>query len=184
MTTATDVAELIKSKMPGVDKLKLQKLVYYTQAWSLAWRRAPMFNDPIEAWRHGPVVRDVYEGKPGDASRVQGDELTVVDVVLAHYGTHSGAWLRDLTHREPPWRDARKGLSPEQRSNRQIPLDSLRAFYRSTHPFGFDEGYLRGLEVLVETPEDELADLLSAESVAASEFLAFLESGDECVSSK
>lgn len=184
MNSAADIADLIRARMPGIDRLKLQKLLYYGQAWSLAWRGTALFSEDIEAWVHGPVVRTVYDHAPGDAARVEGDAVTVVDAVLAAYGRHSGAWLRDLTHREAPWRNARRGLAPEQRSNRIIPLRDLQAAYRPVRPFGFDDAYLRGLELLVETPEDELDDLLSTESVNATEFVDFLESGNECAPSR
>jgi uncharacterized phage-associated protein len=43
-----------------VSNLKLQKLLYYAQAWQLALYDEPLFNDRIEAWVHGPVVPSVY----------------------------------------------------------------------------------------------------------------------------
>ena len=39
---------------------KLQKLVYYSQAWSLVMNDKKLFKDPIEAWVHGPAVRSLY----------------------------------------------------------------------------------------------------------------------------
>ncbi|MBI5345580.1 MAG: DUF4065 domain-containing protein [Chlamydiae bacterium] len=48
-----------KSKRPLTNK-KLQKLLYYAQAWSLVLRKKPIFDEPIEAWPHGPVVSKVY----------------------------------------------------------------------------------------------------------------------------
>ena len=46
-------------KQPITNK-KLQKLLYYAQAWSLVVRDQKLFKDKIEAWVHGPAVRDVY----------------------------------------------------------------------------------------------------------------------------
>ncbi len=43
-----------------IDHLKLQKLVFYAHAWHLANGMGPLFPDDIEAWPHGPVVRDLY----------------------------------------------------------------------------------------------------------------------------
>ena len=45
--------------------LKLQKLVYYAQAWSLVWDEEPLFPDPIEAWANGPVVYELYKRHRG-----------------------------------------------------------------------------------------------------------------------
>ena len=36
--------------------LRLQKLLYYVQGWSLGERGRPMFREEIQAWRYGPVV--------------------------------------------------------------------------------------------------------------------------------
>jgi uncharacterized phage-associated protein len=43
-----------------ITHLKLQKLVYYAQAWYLAMQARPLFDNAIEAWAHGPVCREVY----------------------------------------------------------------------------------------------------------------------------
>ncbi len=41
--------------------MKLQKLVYYCQAWNVVWEREPLFPEAIEAWINGPVVRALYD---------------------------------------------------------------------------------------------------------------------------
>ena len=43
-----------------VSNLKLQKLLYYAQAWHLAFFGAPLFDEDFEAWVHGPVVPRVF----------------------------------------------------------------------------------------------------------------------------
>src|SRR5690606_17024633 len=43
-----------------ISNLKLQKLVYYAQGFSLALLDEPLFEDEIEAWMHGPVVPALY----------------------------------------------------------------------------------------------------------------------------
>lgn len=40
---------------------KLQKLVYYAQAWFFAFYGAPLFTSTFEAWIHGPVSRELHE---------------------------------------------------------------------------------------------------------------------------
>jgi uncharacterized phage-associated protein len=45
--------------------LKLQKLLYFAQGWHLAFSGFPLFEDPIEAWRHGPVIRSIYNALCG-----------------------------------------------------------------------------------------------------------------------
>ena len=44
----------------GITHLKLQKLIYYARGISLGMYGKPLFLEKIEAWQHGPVVREVY----------------------------------------------------------------------------------------------------------------------------
>jgi uncharacterized phage-associated protein len=139
MASAHDVAAYILKKQGSMSTWKLQKLVYYSQAWSLVWDEAPLFDEPIEAWANGPVVRALYNehcgeysrsrwplGKLGNLSRKQRE---TIDAVLRFYGGKSGQWLSDLTHLEDPWRDARAGLPPNRRSNRRITHGAMSDYY-------------------------------------------------------
>jgi uncharacterized phage-associated protein len=56
MAKVSDVAEYILEKVGETTAMKLQKLVYYSQAWHLAWTEQPLFKDKIEAWCNGPVI--------------------------------------------------------------------------------------------------------------------------------
>lgn len=49
-----DVAAAILERTGPLDTFKLQKLVYYAQAWHLVWDNEPLFEEPIEA---GPEAR-------------------------------------------------------------------------------------------------------------------------------
>ncbi len=141
MVSAHDVAAYILEKLGGTNAMKLQKLLYYAQAWSLVWDEKPLFEEPIEAWAYGPVVAALYEhhrGKfeigawpQGDASRLNEDERDTVDAVLDFYGPKSARWLSELTHREDPWRDARMGLADGERGNRVIEHDAMAEYYAS-----------------------------------------------------
>ncbi|MEA2234533.1 MAG: hypothetical protein QOD83_4349 [Solirubrobacteraceae bacterium] len=120
---------------------KLQKLVYYCQAWHLVWDEEPLFPEKIEAWANGPVVRALYDnhrGKfkvnkwpHGKISRLKRSERETIDAVLELYGTKTGNWLRELTHQETPWREARKGLTPDERGSRKISHGALVDYYGS-----------------------------------------------------
>lgn len=121
--------------------MKLQKLVYYSQAWSVVWDERPLFPERIEAWANGPVVRELYdlhrgsfevaEWPRGDAAKLTAEERTTVDSVLQFYGSRSAQWLSDLTHREQPWLAARRGLPDGERGNREITLSALEEYYAS-----------------------------------------------------
>lgn len=60
MATANDVAQYVLEQSGKMTTIKLQKLVYYCQAWSLVWTESPLFDDRIEAWANGPVVPSLY----------------------------------------------------------------------------------------------------------------------------
>lgn len=45
----------------GITHLKLQKLLYNAQGVHLAITNEKIFSEPLEAWEHGPVVRNVYD---------------------------------------------------------------------------------------------------------------------------
>jgi uncharacterized phage-associated protein len=61
MTTAHDVAAYILERCGPMPVMKLHKLLYYCQAWSLVWDERPLFPERIEAWANGPVVPEIYE---------------------------------------------------------------------------------------------------------------------------
>jgi uncharacterized phage-associated protein len=141
MASAHDVAAYILSRQGRMTAMKLQKLVYYSQAWSVVWDERPLFGERIEAWANGPVVRDLYdvhrgsfevaEWPRGDARRLTSDERATIDTVLDFYGGRSAQWLSDLTHREQPWLAARRGLPDGERGSREITLSSLEEYYSS-----------------------------------------------------
>lgn len=60
MQIAAEVVRQYRMKKEPITNLKLQKILYYIQVECLQKNDVPAFQDDIEAWRHGPVVRDVY----------------------------------------------------------------------------------------------------------------------------
>ncbi len=140
MATVHDVAAYILKRQGTMTAMKLHKLLYYSQAWSLVWDEECLFKARIEAWANGPVVPSIYQkhrGKfkihnwPGDVTTLTSLQQETVDAVLKYYGGRSSQWLSDLTHQEDPWRDARKGLSPTQRSHQVIPEAAMTEYYES-----------------------------------------------------
>lgn len=141
MPSAHDIAAYILAQKGEMSTWKLQKLVYYAQAWHLVWEEQPLFPEPIEAWANGPVVRALYNehrGKfkvghwgKGTTSRLTESERGTVDAVLKFYGDRPGHWLSELTHAEAPWRDARKGLPSDARSTRRITHAAMANYYSS-----------------------------------------------------
>jgi uncharacterized phage-associated protein len=54
MGTIFDVAYYILDELGEMSTMKLQKLCYYVQAWSLAWDENPLFDEDFQAWAKGP----------------------------------------------------------------------------------------------------------------------------------
>lgn len=150
MASVHDVAAYILEKHGPLSAMKLQKLVYYSQAWSLVWDDRPLFDERIEAWANGPVVRELYErhrGRfqvdgwdAGNPKELDGDERDTVDAVLDFYGPRSAQWLSDLTHREAPWKDARKGMRDGERGDTEITLEAMMDYYSNIPPREDGEG--------------------------------------------
>lgn len=138
--TVHDVAAFILQRQGEMTAMKLQKLVYYSQAWSLVWDEAPLFGDEVEAWANGPVVRSLYKRHQGmfKVKEWDGDPKTLSDAqrdsiekVLEFYGDMSSQALSELTHQEAPWAEARKGLSPTDPSSRVITHAAMVEYYSS-----------------------------------------------------
>jgi uncharacterized phage-associated protein len=101
-----------------ISNLKLQKLVYYAQGFHLALFDTPLFNEPIEAWTHGPVVPELYhhykQYEPGPIELpsdvnfdiYSGPKKDFLNEIYNALGQFSAWKLRNMTHAEPPWLDA------------------------------------------------------------------------------
>lgn len=121
--------------------MKLQKLVYYSQAWHICWTDNLLFNEKIEAWADGPVCRELFnlhQGdfrvsklRKGDEKALTNDEQDTIDRVLGFYAYKSPQWLSDLTHMEDPWREARMGIPDRASGSREITPESIGRYYSS-----------------------------------------------------
>lgn len=142
MPSVDDVAAAVLQRTgKPLDTFKLQKLVYYCEAWHLVWEAESLFGDRIEAWANGPVIPALYQKHrtqysvsswdDGDASALSRSQRETVDAVVKFYGKYKGFELAELTHLEAPWRDARAvaGLAPGDRGNVEIPREAMRLYY-------------------------------------------------------
>lgn len=132
----------------AVTNLRLQKLLYYVQGWSFVYRGRQLFDEPMKAWPHGPVVERAYECfKDNKASPLSSsgtaksgsltlEERQLIEGVWSAYKRHSASALREMTHRESPWLTARHGLPADSRKSTLITDQSIRAYFtsqRETH---------------------------------------------------
>ena len=138
MLTALDVAKWFlaftdENEDEVLTNLKIQKLLYYAQGTHLALTNTPLFDEPIEAWQHGPVVRTVYDTYrhygstpiPRDVPlcTFTKEELETLEDVYSTYGVFTALALRNLTHTEPPWCNTPR--------NGVIPLQAMKDFFLS-----------------------------------------------------
>lgn len=143
MANVFDVAKYILEKHLSLSAMKLQKLVYYSQAWHAVWSDEALFGNRIEAWANGPVSPQLYQMHRGQfqidvrsflggsSDALTPDQKDSIDATLALYGDKSSQWLSDLTHMERPWIEARNGLQPGEISNNEITLASMVEYYSS-----------------------------------------------------
>ncbi|MEM5528102.1 type II toxin-antitoxin system antitoxin SocA domain-containing protein [Gammaproteobacteria bacterium AS21] len=141
-TSEYDVASYILAKQGEMTAMKLQKLLYYSQVWSMVWDEEELFKADFEAWANGPVLPTIYQvhrgifkvntelfKAKGNAGKITGDAADTVDQVLNVYGTKTAQWLSNLTHEEDPWLDARNGIPATQSSNVIIQKGDIHSYY-------------------------------------------------------
>ncbi|MDR1236509.1 MAG: DUF4065 domain-containing protein [Holosporaceae bacterium] len=122
--TAVDIAKYIiltaHENGDVITNLKLQKLLYYAQAWYMVHHGGKkLFSDNIEAWKFGPVVKDVYDlykkfsrnpideqVDEGDFARLNPEDRKFMDEFLGEFMDHSALSLVNMIHNEPPWKEA------------------------------------------------------------------------------
>lgn len=124
----------------SITHLKLQKLLYYAQAWSMVVLNKSLFKEDFEAWMHGPVLPSVWESykKYGfDALPVCACDndlpeniLKLLEDIKSVYGEKSAKYLEELTHSETPWKHSRNGTAPEARSTKAIPKEIMFTYYQ------------------------------------------------------
>lgn len=117
----------------GVTNLKLQKILYFAQAYFLAKISKPLFADTIEAWEFGPVVPNVYHKlkKHGsnpiivekDESSVLSEDKEILSKVWEAFGGYSAGRLVDITHAHTPWKEAYNSL------NKEITIKAISEYY-------------------------------------------------------
>lgn len=120
--------------------MKLQKLCYYAQSWSLVWDDKPLFDDDYAAWGNGPVCPTLFQFSQGQfsvsAKEMQGSSDTLneeqketIQAVLNYYGDKDAQWLNRLTHMEDPWKEARRGTPTGAPSHQLITKESMAMYY-------------------------------------------------------
>ena len=126
----------------GLDPKKMQKLLYYAQAWNLVLNHERLFRDEFQAWVHGPAIPRVWqtfrefnfiqphpEILKNNFMELDKKEKGVLDMVWGVYGKYDGNYLEVLTHSEAPWQEARKDVASDKPSQNIISTDMMKRFY-------------------------------------------------------
>lgn len=130
-----DVAQYILNSVGGeISAMKLQKLCYYSQAWTLVWDDKELFPEEFLRWDNGPVCRELFDLHKGMffvdrnfIDRALLSEIPVdgarrnIDQILEEYGKYSGGDLSEMTHAENPWKDTPR--------NQIITKDCMKKYY-------------------------------------------------------
>lgn len=140
MATILDTAQYIIEKEKRISVMKLQKLCYYAQAWSLAWDNEPLFEEDFEAWANGPVCRKLYTAADGrlellrfdhlgDSGKLSSEQKSVISRVLTAYGDKELYWLSENVREEQPWRKTHYGTVEDDTYSRIISKALIRKYY-------------------------------------------------------
>ena len=132
-----------------VTPLMLQKLLYYINSIFETLYYRPVFDEPCEAWVHGPVYKNVYslfrdfKYNPIDDERfsllegysegLTNEEKNVIDMVTDSFGVYSGKTLEKITHKEDPWKNAREGYPDNEPSNEIISEESIKQYFTNVN---------------------------------------------------
>lgn len=131
-----------KESQIGLTNKKLQKLLYYSQAWNLVLNNKKIFPEEIQAWIHGPAIPSVYqeykkfefndiddEIDEKDFSSLTKEEILVLDAVWDVYGKYDANYLELLTHSEEPWIKARNKIPSYMSSSATISPAHMKEYY-------------------------------------------------------
>ena len=123
-----------------VSNLKLQKLVYYAQAWHMAIYDEPLFKEDFQAWIHGPVIPSLYHEYKHfrwqpivkDANPILPENISnFLDEVVEEYFSCDAYELEQMTHAEDPWKQARESLMLDEPSDEIIKKEWIREYYKA-----------------------------------------------------
>lgn len=124
-----------------ITPLKLQKILYYAQGYYLAMNKKELFKEDFQAWAHGPANPGIYEKYklygPNAINEPLENEILVfekkIEIFLADiwntFGIFDGKYLEELTHKETPWMEARKGYEPGEMCTKIITKKSMMDFF-------------------------------------------------------
>lgn len=138
-----DVSLYLISKLKEIDSLSLQKLLYFANGLSNKFLGKHLIEDESEAWKYGPVYKDIYECfsyygykkldydelLKNSSMNLTDNEKKYLDSIIKNFGLYGGGVLREMSHLTDPWINTRNGLNPDESSSRIISLDDMDSYF-------------------------------------------------------
>lgn len=140
--------------VPPIDQMKLQKLLFYAQAWHLANDKGLLFEEDFQAWPWGPIVPDIYSQtrKYGrspvsdklytlciNGLKVKFEKPEIQDPELKEflkriwdtYKEYTGIQLSNLTHSAgEPWTIVKEQYGDNLDSKPKIPNELIKSVFK------------------------------------------------------
>lgn len=139
MYAVQDIAEYViwysEKQDFGISNLKLQKILYFIQAYFLICSDRTCFYEKIEAWDFGPVVPEVYKrykqygsmdihGIPEEEPYLCQNDKERINEVVDNFADYSATDLVEITQKQVPWIEAY-----ESKRNNEISTDSIKQYF-------------------------------------------------------
>jgi len=125
-----------------LSQMKLQKLAYYAHGWSLGLRGQPLFAEPVQAWRYGPVIlslRREFRDVGRDPIRRKAREVSYEDGRFREYEPEVTPETEEVELLAGVW-DIYKDFTPIQLANLThrpgTPWSQVASHYRGNIPKG------------------------------------------------
>lgn len=138
--TILQVAKQILIINGETSAMKLQKLCYFTQGYYLAVNNGtPLFDEKFEAWRYGPVCRELYKLHSGKNSvSPDSKEFAEIEPISDTYDSNfiqqicdiykdmTGLQMGDISHTHEAWKSPRTGLNDSDRCDTKMENEKIR----------------------------------------------------------
>ncbi len=147
---STVLSDYILLNYGAMSHLKLQKLLFYCDAYHLAYFDEELVTDKFQAWVHGPVSKKVFDSFKdksilyadlsfvGDKenilqlfSKLTSGQQELINDVLSVLSQWTSMQLETSTHKEAPWIEARNGVGIGDRCCNEISKATTKSYYKS-----------------------------------------------------
>lgn len=135
------MAQYLLINLEDTTNMAINKLLHFAQVVNYMVYGNPLFRDESQAWIYGPVYVNIYQKykryqkdvilpivKNDNLLDLNQQEREVLDKIILYFGCYSAITLRNMTHVENIWIDARKGLGKKESSEEPIKLKDVEQY--------------------------------------------------------